>query len=46
MNQDTEFDIVLDDIENRVNCTCSCSCGNDSTREEMLKEINLKDRID
>ena len=39
MNQDTEFDIVLDEIENRVNCTCSCSCSNDSTREEMLKEI-------
>ncbi len=37
MNEDTEYNIVLNDIENRMS---SCPCGNnDSTREDMIHQI-------
>lgn len=40
MNQDMEYNINLDEIENRVSCSCSCNQGNNNrTREEMLHQI-------
>ena len=40
MNQDVEYNVDLDTIENRVSCSCSCSCDNNNdARGEMLKKI-------
>lgn len=37
MNQDTEYNIVLDEVESRVS-SCPCQDG-DSTREELMHQI-------
>lgn len=40
MNQNTEYDVILDNIESRVSCECSCHCKeNDMTREELIHDI-------
>ncbi len=40
MNEDIEYNVDLDTIENRVTCSCSCNCEkNDMARADMLKQI-------
>ncbi len=40
MNEDMEYNIDLDTIENRITCSCSCNSGNDRvTREELIHQI-------